>query len=102
MPGVGSWNGKWTGDKGNYVIIKKFSSIKGKLKAKEILGKGDYYYRWDDGWAANIKVKEVTGKESTQLKRISDGFCSYEWMIDSILDYGAIYADHQKPTLVTA
>jgi hypothetical protein len=97
MPNVGSWNGRWSGEGNLYAIVRDFS----QKTADKILSKPSYYYRWDDGWGASVKVKAVDGTESRRIKKNSRGFCGYEWMIESIIAYGAIYADHQKPKAVT-
>ncbi|MEK6880186.1 MAG: hypothetical protein AABY22_11280, partial [Nanoarchaeota archaeon] len=89
MPNRGSWNGRWSGEGNYYAIIRKFSKG-GKQKSLDILNQKSYYYRWDDGWSASISVREVLGKEITQIKRKSNGFCGYDWMVDSIIDKGKI------------
>lgn len=84
MPGVGSWNGKWTGDSRYYVKVRKYSDVRDAEKVKKILANKSYYYGWGDGWGANVKVELIDGQQSIREKRKSDGFCGYEWMIDSI------------------
>lgn len=90
MPQCNSWNGKWSGEKQNYVIVKKFNIRKNRNKVDEILNKGSYYYNFGDGWGANIDVKEINSNEAKQLKRKSNGFCSYDWMVESICNHGLI------------
>lgn len=90
MPNCASWNGRWSGEGRNYVIIKKFTGKKGREKAAEILSHGSYYYRWDDGWGASVAVKSVDGKMAAKLKRTSAGFSGYDWMVTSICDKGRI------------
>ena len=91
MPRSGSWNGKWTGDNYIYAKFLKLSNSKaGKEKAKKILDEGPYYYNFGDGWCASIDVKEVSGVELRRLKRLSRGFCGYDWMVDNIRHYGSI------------
>lgn len=98
MPNRASWNGRWSGEDRFYAVIEKFRDTKKhRAKARELLEKGSWYYRWDDGWGAIITAKEVTPAEARTIRRKSNGFCGYEWMIKSILNYGAIYADHQIP-----
>lgn len=93
MPNKGSWNGRWSGEGKSYVIIRSLP----KLHAQKALAKSSYYYRWDDGWGASVGVREVGAGEARILKKHSAGFCGYDWMVDSIIAYGAIYADHQIP-----
>ena len=102
MPNCGSWNGKWSGAGNYYAKTRNFgSSQKAKARCEKILEKPSHYYRWDDGWGASVNIRAVDGNESRSINKRSKGFCGYEWMIDSILEYGAIYADHQKPEPVT-
>ena len=97
MPNRGSWNGRWSGENNLYVVVESFS----QKAADKILSQPSYYYRWDDGWGASIKVKAVDGVEARRLKKLSRGFCGYEWMLKSIFLYGAIYADDQIPKQTT-
>lgn len=108
MPNVGSWNGKWTGESNLYVIVRNFGKTKkGTIKAKGLLNRktpqfasqpesGHYYYNFGDGWGAGVDVYPVDAKEAGRLRRKSNGFCGYEWMVDSIVDYGGIYTDEQR------
>ena len=85
MPGVSSWNGKWSGADNLYARVVNFGKTKtGEAKAKEILGKGYFRYAFGDGWAAGITVKEVDAKTAAKIRRKSKGFYGYDWMIESI------------------
>ena len=85
MPGVGSWNGRWSGEEYFYAKIKKLgTSKKAKIKAQEMVGKS-FRYDFGDGWAARITVREVSGREITDIQKQSRGFCGYDWMVDSII-----------------
>lgn len=97
MPGCPSWNGRWSGEGQLYAVTCSFTSLKARAKAQQILTKGYYSYGWSDGWRAGIEVKEVSSAEVRQLRKRSAGFLSYDWMVDSILRHGAIYADHEVP-----
>ena len=90
MPGCPSWNGRWSGEGRTYVIIKQFKTKKSMIKAAKILSEGYYHYSFGDGWAAGITVKEVSGSEVRKLRKASVGFAGYDWMVDSIIDYGEI------------
>ena len=92
MPGVASWNGKWSGEGKCYARTRRVSQ-----KVADSL-KGYYHYSWKDGWAAGVSVKASSGSaETSKVARKSLGFYGYDWMIDSILKHGAIYADHEVP-----
>ncbi len=93
MPGVASWNGRWSGEGKLYAVVRKVSD----KKAAEILVKPYYSYGWSDGWRAAINVKKCEGHETRIIRKRSSGFCGYEWMIDSILVRGKILADHEIP-----
>lgn len=90
MPRVNSWNGRWSGQEKRHIIIKSFSTKKSIENGNKILGQGSFYYDFGDGWGAQINVTEVNSEESKRLKKISAGFCGYDWMVDSIIRYGDI------------
>ena len=91
MPGVSSWNGRWSGERNYYAIIKNLGrSQKADKKAQSILDGGYYSYDFGDGWRAAIKVKKVDTKEAARIRRKSKGFCGYDWMVDEILENGKI------------
>lgn len=99
MPNRGSWNGRWTGEDKKYYAIKHINkkSEEGK-KVVELLGDKEarsFYYRWEDGWGANVEMEIIDAGISRKRQKISAGFCGYNWMIDSILKYGKIYASHE-------
>lgn len=88
MPGIGSWNGKWSGSGRLYAKTRRAF-----FRNKPIypnLKEGLFSYAWDDGWRACIEVKFVTPSEAKKTERLSQGFCSYEWMIDDLVKYGEI------------
>ena len=84
MPGVGSWNGKWSGSERLYVRTWDERKV-----PKEYWNK-DFYHYWDDGWTACVTTTRMTANEARKLERKSDGFCGYDWMIPSIIKYGEI------------
>ena len=74
IPSNNSWNGRWSGEKEKYTKI--FSSTDSK-KMREFIG--NYSYNFGDGWRANVEIREAAYRE-----KITNKFCGYEWMIDSI------------------
>jgi len=94
MPGRNTWNGKWSGDDRNFTLVREVDH----MTAAQLDG-GAWSYVWNDGWCARITSRCVLDRD--QLAR-SDGFCGYDWMVDSILRYGKIYADHERPAEVVA
>lgn len=91
MPNVGSWNGKWTEDSNLYYRSRKVP----KTKEAELDGQS-FYYNFGDGWAANVSCFRLDAKTNVKLKRKSNGFASYDWMIDSILVHGEIRNSLQR------
>ncbi len=115
MPNCNSWNGKWSGQGRQYLKVVNFgTSKKGIEKAKKILNvpaaqrhaiddSGSYYYDFGDGWGAGISVFIVDGsKEAAMLRRKSHGFCNYDWMVDSIMDYGKILNNDERKAIAKA
>lgn len=88
MPGVGSWNGKWSGE-GRFYARTCTAFFRGKPIYPE-LKEGKFHYHWDDGWAACVEVKFVTPSEAKKAEKQSKGFCGYEWMVESLKKYGKI------------
>jgi hypothetical protein len=105
MPNRGSWDGKWTGESNRHIIIRKVSDryLNKQDHLKTLLEKGQdsWHYSWRDGWGANVTVKIIDGTETRKLRKISDGFCGYDWMIDSILHYGIIMNSAERKRLLT-
>ena len=97
MPGCNSWNGKWSGEDRRFVRV--LSVGKGCL-AKP----GSYGYDFGDGWYASVSVREVDGQEARKLRRVSAGFCGYDWMIDEIRCWGRIktLAERTRPAATEA
>ena len=84
MPNRGSWNGRWSGESTRHIRVKYDNSV-----PKEVWNK-DFFYRWDDGWTACISVIKMSAKEARKLEKDSSGFCGYDWMINSIINYHKI------------
>lgn len=87
MPGVGSWDGKWTGSGDCHVIVRSVTNA----ELAHITIPAFYRYDFGDGWAASIAVHPVADStEARKLRRRSDGFCGYNWMVDEIIAHGRI------------
>lgn len=83
MPNVRSWNGKWSGANDKYT--KLFTTSRSP-KMKEYIG--GYYYNFGDGWGARVTIREAEPRE-----KITNRFCGYEWMIESIKKHKKIIID---------
>jgi|SRR5208337_1593526 len=97
MPGVASWNGKWSGEGRLYARTRTV----GKKKGEEVLSGSDkkfFGYRWSDGWFASVQVEQIDSDEKRKLTKNSVGFAGYDWMIDSILTYGKIRTSDSQIT----
>ena len=84
MPGVGSWNGKFTGANKCYAKSREI----GKDSRDKIIKNSPYFYRWDDGWTARIDATSC--KDASYELKHSSGFMGYDWMIDNIISKGTI------------
>lgn len=86
MPRVGSWNGRWGGENRCYSIVKSLL----EADVIRLFGESDkrrWHHAWDDGWAADVRARVM---EKGERAPKSDGFCGYDWMVDSILEHGTI------------
>jgi hypothetical protein len=90
MPNVGSWNGKWSGADRLYARTRRFTGKERLIVAKSILEKGYFRYDFGDGWSAGVSVEKVDSKEANRINKNTCGFCGYDWMINSIVDFGDI------------
>lgn len=84
MPNVGSYNGKWSGEKDLYARVLKF------YKKDKVPECKSYSYPFGDGWVARIDVTEVDSKEAKRIQKVSQGFLGYDWMINSIIEHDKI------------
>ena len=90
MPGVGSWNGKWSGADRRYICVRRNDAVPKELYEK------DFFYSWPDGWTACVSVNKMPAKEARKLQKISAGFRGYDWMIDSLIADGYIHTKGEK------
>ena len=89
MPGCNSWDGRWSGENGEHVKVlnvKTTSSVK----------LGYYSYDFGDGWRAGVSVDVVDKNEAHKLKKRSNGFCGYDWMVQEIIKYGRIRPEPER------
>lgn len=95
MPSVNSWNGRWSGADKKYYVIRKTSKtwIHKQDHFGVLLAKGfdSFYYNFGDGWGANVRVEIITSSEAKKRRKVSAGFCGYEWMINTIMYDGYIH-----------
>ena len=96
MPNRGSWNGRWSGEETLYARVVNLN----EKVAERVLAHSSHYYNFGDGWGASVAVKVIDGKEARRVRRLTKGFCGYDWMIDSIIADGTIYGPTRpKPEL---
>ena len=93
MPNVRSWNGKWTGADKKYYVVQNISTtwLKKQEHFKDLLkdGRDNWHHSWSDGWGANVTAEIIGSPEAKRRRKISSGFCGYDWMIDNIKYYGS-------------
>lgn len=76
MPGVSSWNGKWSGADNNYSVARQLSSD----TAARVLAARSHHHNFGDGWRARVDAHLAATRE-----KVSGQFCGYEWMIDDFI-----------------
>lgn len=94
MPGRASWDGRWSGEGSNYALVRELDDA----RAGQVDGRS-WSYGWPDGWRAEVTARVVQDGETLKP---SHGFNGYEWMVESILRHGRIYADHEVPSITVA
>ena len=90
MPNCNSWNGRWTGEDNIYARVRNLTK-KDYPNLEELLEKGYFTYRFDDGWCAGISVEKIDSKRASKIRKNTKGFYGYDWMITSILKDGYIH-----------
>lgn len=98
MPGRNSWNGRWSGEEKMYAVVKKFTTKAGKAKAAELLAAGYFSHNFGDGWRAGVTITEATAQQVRHVRKVSKGFCGYEWMVENFIAYGST----EKPQAIAA
>ena len=93
IPKPPSWNGKWSLAHEKHTRARTFLDNEYYQLPLNIIG--THYYRWNDGWTAQIDVTVTNSdrKKERHLKN-SAGFCGYDWMIDSLLKCGEIKSQY--------
>jgi len=91
MPSNNAWNGRWTGEGTCYAIVRSFRTGWPTVDGKSIPSYA--HYAFGDGWAAAVTVREVDRIEAAKLRLLSQGFCGYDWMVESLIRTGAISPD---------
>lgn len=87
MPCCNTASGRWSGEGEYYALFRNIKSV------PENARNGSFRYNFGDGWVAEVSTRLVTSAEASKLKKKSKGFCSYEWMAESIISRGFISVD---------
>ncbi len=97
MPGNNAWNGRWSGEGKLYAIVKKFpNTLKGAAKVSALNGQS-FGHNFGDGWFASVACRIPTdAKELRDVRKRSQGFCGYDWMVENILSHGSA-SDKKEP-----
>jgi len=88
MPNVGSHNGKWSGDRQDYNIVRSLS----QARVDELKLPHSFYHNFGDGWGASVSAC-VMEKGAKRPK--SAGFNGYDWMVDRIIRWGDTQCRHE-------
>jgi len=94
MPNNNSWNNKWSGAGGKYVVTLKVPNK--SRKQRESLIDKSFSYSFGDGWRASVQIKQLSAQEARKEKKESLGFYGYDWMIASILKDGYITTEQDE------
>lgn len=81
-------NERWSGD-GRYYAVCRWFGRDDREKAHRLLAHSPYYHDLG-GWVACITVEQVTAPIARKIKRRSQGFGGYDWMVDSLCEHGEI------------
>lgn len=101
MPGVASWNGRWTGEGRSYVIVRSLGRSRAAIERElELTNDSPYRHDFGDGWAASVSVRSVEPQEARKLRSHSSGFCGYDWMVEEIIDHGRILTLDERTAVV--
>ena len=87
MTSIPTWNESWSGEKKNLTIVRTLTSEKLKSLGITEDSLSSWTYSWSDGWRARVDATILPkGKRAAK----SDGFCGYDWMVQSIITKGLI------------
>lgn len=64
--------------------------------AEKLLAPGWFTYCWEDGWSCGVDVSLVDAGEARKIRKKSNGFCGYDWMIDSLITDGRIITPTER------
>jgi hypothetical protein len=77
------WNGKWAEIGCKYTVMRKLDT------KSSLIGKC-FTYNWKDGWYVRVDVRRAY--QFGRKEKPTGKFCSYEWMVDSLVQHGEIRA----------
>lgn len=90
MPGRSSWDGRWSGQDRNYLLVRTVPNA----VADELMAVGSWFHRWDDGWTAQVTARVMAPGERASK---TAGFAGYDWMVTNIIAYGSPYTTGATP-----
>jgi hypothetical protein len=91
MPGTGPNGERWNSDNRVHALIRPVPrNLKSTENANKLLAAKSWRYDFGDGWIAQVDVEQGTQQTVHRARRLSQGFCGYDWMVASILEHGEI------------
>lgn len=102
MPGNNAWNGRWSGEGRLYAKVVNVGASKKAAEKYGPLHGRSFSYDFGDGWRALVEVRNVTIAQSRDLRKRSQGFCGYDWMIEEISTLGRIRTLSERTMRATA
>ena len=66
MPGVNSWNGRWSGEKRQFVRVQSMTK-------KSLVKPGRYSYDFGDGWELSVVLKGIVELPIKFKRHLVDG-----------------------------
>ena len=71
-------------------------SQKANKHCQELIENSPHLYDFGDGWSAKVSVRAVDAAEARKVRKVSQGFCGYDWMVQSLSLWGDIKTKKER------